>query len=97
MGGNGAGASLQGSEETAGAFGMGFQFSNALSLLFTFLLYTLPILGTWITEAKIVRHKTICIGIAIYGVAYAFTISNALPSALQAGSGIGPFMVAYFC
>lgn len=44
-GGNGAGAPARGSEDTAGALGKGLQFSNAMTLLFKFLAYIIPIFG----------------------------------------------------
>jgi len=44
-GGNGAGATPKGSQETPGAMGKGLSVSSALTLLFSFLAYTLPILG----------------------------------------------------
>lgn len=46
-GGNGAGAPPRGTQETAGALGMGLQASSGLVLLFAFLAYVLPILGGW--------------------------------------------------
>ncbi|KAJ6145747.1 hypothetical protein N7470_009642 [Penicillium chermesinum] len=44
-GGNGAGAPPRGTQETAGALGMGLQASSGLTLLFTFLAYVIPIFG----------------------------------------------------
>ena len=44
-GGNGAGATPKGSQETPGALNYGLNTSSALVLLFTFLAYTLPIFG----------------------------------------------------
>lgn len=48
-GGNGAGAPARGTEDTAGALGKGLQFSNAMTLLFKFLAYIIPIFGGKIT------------------------------------------------
>ena len=64
-GGNGAGATPKGTQETAGALNMGLRTSSALTLLFTFLAYTVPILGGWVADTKLGRYKTICIGVFI--------------------------------
>jgi dipeptide/tripeptide permease len=95
-GGNGAGATPKGSQETAGALGRGLQFANAFTLLFTFLAYVIPIFGAWIADTRLGRYKTIAIGVLICGIAHVVIIFGALPSVLQAGHGIAPFMISYF-
>lgn len=37
---------------------------------FTFLAYALPIFGGWLADAHYGRFKTICIGVAVCGVAH---------------------------
>jgi hypothetical protein len=44
-GGNGAGATPKGSQETPGALNKGLTTSSALVLLFTFLAYCVPVFG----------------------------------------------------
>ena len=95
-GGNGAGAPPRGTEETAGALGRGLQFSSALGLLFTFLAYVIPIFGGWLADTKLGRFQVIMIGTLVAGIAHVIMILGALPSVLQAGHGIGPFMVSFF-
>ncbi|KAI9742910.1 MAG: hypothetical protein M1818_003639 [Claussenomyces sp. TS43310] len=95
-GGNGAGAPPRGTEETAGALGKGLQFSNAFYLLFTFLAYVLPILGAWIADTRLGRYKTIAIGVLICGVAHVILIIGVIPSILQAGNGLVPYLIAFF-
>lgn len=51
-GGNGAGAPARGTEDTAGALGKGLQFSNAMTLLFKFLAYIIPIFGGMLFTAN---------------------------------------------
>lgn len=92
-GGNGAGAPPRGSELNAGALGKGTQIASALVLLFTFLSYTIPLLGGYIADVHLGRYKTICIGIAIAGLGHIIIVIGALPSVLQAGHGIAPFCV----
>ena len=52
-GGNGGGAPPRGTQETAGALGLGLQASSGVTLSFKFLSYTVPILGGWIADTKV--------------------------------------------
>lgn len=54
----------------AGALGMGLQTASALTLLFTFLAYLLPIFGAWIADTKIGRYQAIVLGVLIGGLAH---------------------------
>ncbi|KAK5155212.1 peptide transporter ptr2 [Recurvomyces mirabilis] len=95
-GGPGTGAVPPGTEETAGALGKGEQFSVAFGLVFTFLAYLIPIYGAWVADAQLGRYKVILIGVLICGVAHIIMICGAIPSVLQAGKGIAPFMISLF-
>ncbi|KAF2404766.1 putative MFS peptide transporter [Trichodelitschia bisporula] len=95
-GGNGAGAPPRGSEQPAGALDKGLKFSNAFVLLFKFLAYTLPIYGAWIADTRIGRYPAILIGVLICGVAHIIQIFGALPSVLQKGHGLPPFIISLF-
>lgn len=95
-GGNGAGAPAKGTQNTAGALGKGLQFSNAFALLFSFLAYLIPIFGGWIADTKLGRFKTILLGVFICGISHVIMICGAIPSVLQAGHGIAPFMISLF-
>lgn len=91
-GGNGAGATRKGSQQTAGALGKGEQFSVAIGLLFLFLAYIIPIGGGWIADVKLGRFNTILIGVLICGVSHIIMVCGAIPSVLQAGRGVAPFV-----
>lgn len=54
----------------AGALNMGLQASSALTLLFTFLSYCIPIFGAWIADTKIGRYQAIVWGVLIGGLAH---------------------------
>jgi dipeptide/tripeptide permease len=95
-GGNGAGAPPRGTEETAGALNKGLQFSSAFSLLFTFLAYLIPLFGAWIADTRLGRYKTIALGVFICGIAHIVLIFGAIPSVLQAGHALAPFLIGYF-
>jgi dipeptide/tripeptide permease len=92
-GGNGAGAPPAGTQETAGALGKELAVSSALTLLFQILAYTIPIFGGWIADTKLGRFKTVCIGVAICGVAHVFLVLGTLPSVLQAGNSMALFVI----
>jgi dipeptide/tripeptide permease len=95
-GGNGAGAPPKGTQQTAGALGKGLQFSNAFVLLFTFLAYVIPIFGAWLADTRLGRYKTITLGVFICGVAHVVLIIGAIPSVLQGGNAIAPYLIAFF-
>lgn len=95
LGGNGAGAPPRGTQETAGALGMGLQASSGLVLLFQFLAYIIPIFGGWLADVKIGRYKAIVCGVLIAGLAHIVQIIGAIPSVLQKGKGNSapPFVI----
>jgi hypothetical protein len=95
-GGNGAGAPPVGTQKTAGALGRGVQFAVAIGLLFHFLAYAIPVFGGWVADTKIGRFRTILIGVLICGVSHIIMVCGAIPSVLDAHSGIAPFMISLF-
>lgn len=85
VGGNGAGATPRGTQQTAGALGMGLQASSALTLMFVFLAYVIPMFGGWWADVHVGRYKAITAGVIICGVAHFIQIIGAIPSILQKG------------
>ena len=81
-------------QETAGALGRGVQFAVAIGLVFLFLAYVIPIFGGWLADTKLGRWKIIWIGFLICGVSHIIMICGAIPSVLQGGHGIAPFMIS---
>jgi dipeptide/tripeptide permease len=55
-----------------------------------------PIFGGWLADAKLGQFRTICIGVAICGVAHVIMIISAIPSILQAEHAIGPFALSLY-
>ncbi|KZT59650.1 PTR2-domain-containing protein [Calocera cornea HHB12733] len=96
-GGNGAGAVAKGPEgynESAGALGMGVQAATALTTLFTFLAYTVPIFGGIIADTKWGRFKTICVGTAVGAIAHVLLVIPAIPVVIAGGKALAAFIIA---
>lgn len=66
-----------------------------MSILFTFLSYTIPIFGAWLADAKIGRFKGILLGVLIGGISHVIMIGGAAPSLLKAGKGVAPFLISF--
>ncbi|KAF2844871.1 PTR2-domain-containing protein [Plenodomus tracheiphilus IPT5] len=95
-GGNGTGAVPKSNPNGhAGALNQGLQFASAMSILFTFLSYTIPIFGAWLADAKIGRFKGIVLGVLIGGLAHIIMIGGAAPALLRAGKGLAPFLLSF--
>lgn len=89
-GGNGAGAVAKGSagsEETAGALGMGSVDASALTNLFTFLAYVVPIYGAIVADTKWGRFKTICVGTGVGILSHWLLVIPAIPAIIAKPSG----------
>ncbi|KAI1756171.1 POT family protein [Xylaria castorea] len=95
-GGDGSGA-IDPSEPNshAGALGLGLQAASALTLLFTFLAYVIPIFGAWWADTRIGRYRAIVYGVLIGAVAHGL-VGGAAPALLRAGKGVAPFLVSLF-
>lgn len=96
VGGNGYGAPAQGTQQTAGALGMGTVKANAVSQSFSMLAYTLPLIFGYLADAKTGRFKLICIGVAVFGVAHVIMVGAGAPGLLASGAAKGPFFVSLY-
>ncbi|KAJ4312040.1 peptide transporter ptr2 [Neodidymelliopsis sp. IMI 364377] len=95
-GGNGSGAVPKSNPNGhAGALNQGLQFASAMTILFTFLSYTVPIFGAWLADAKTGRFKGIVLGSLIGGLAHIIMIGGAAPTVLKAGNGVAPFLISF--
>jgi dipeptide/tripeptide permease len=74
---------------------MGLQASSALTLLFSFLAYVIPLFGGWWADVHIGRYKAIMVGVLICGLAHIIQLVGAIPSVLQKGQSHAapPFII----
>ncbi|KAJ7348907.1 PTR2-domain-containing protein [Mycena albidolilacea] len=79
----------------AGALGMGIVAATGLTKTFSFLAYTLPILGGIMADTKWGRFRTICVGTAIGAVAHIILVIAAIPSVIAGGHAVAPFTIAF--
>ncbi|KAL7422570.1 hypothetical protein Q5752_003218 [Cryptotrichosporon argae] len=96
--GNGAGAVASGAEgtnESAGALGLGSVDASALTTLFTFLAYVIPIFGGIIADTRWGRFKTIAVGTAVGFFAHILLVIPAIPSVIAHPNGsLAAFIIA---
>lgn len=97
-GGSGTGAVAPGDaglNESAGALGLGSVDASALTNLFTFLAYVIPIYGGIVADTKWGRFKTICVGTAVGAIAHVLLVIPAIPSVINNPNGsLGAFIVS---
>ncbi|KAL7420460.1 hypothetical protein Q5752_004410 [Cryptotrichosporon argae] len=79
---------------TAGALGLGLGWSTALGTVFTMMAYTTPLIGGILADTRWGKLRTIAIGAALGGIAHALSVYAALPSLLQAGTALAPFLLS---
>jgi POT family proton-dependent oligopeptide transporter len=93
-GGNGAGAPPRGTQQNAGALGLGLQTASAITLLLTFCAYLTPLWGGYISDKSWGRIKTIWYGIWVGAVSHIILIIAALPSVIKGGSALAPTIIS---
>lgn len=95
-GGNGYGAPPKGTQQTAGALGLGTVKATAVSQSFKMLVYCLPVIFGWIADTYTGRFKLICYGVAVFGVAHALMIASGAPSLLASGHSTAPYLISLY-
>ncbi|CAG8960596.1 hypothetical protein HYFRA_00013420 [Hymenoscyphus fraxineus] len=94
--GNGYGAPPAGTEQTAGALGMGTVKATAVSQSFSMLAYSLPLFFAWIADTRTGRFKMVCWGVAVCGVAHVIMVASGAPSLLANGNAKIPFFLSVY-
>jgi dipeptide/tripeptide permease len=96
VGGNGYGAPPRGTQQTAGALGMGTVISTAVSQSFSMLTYALPMVFGWLSDTRTGRWKMICSGIAVVGVAHVLMVAAGSKSLLASGQAQIPYFLSLY-
>lgn len=95
-GGNGYGAPPRGTQETAGALGLGTVKANAVSQSFSMLVYCLPIFFGWLADTRTGRFRLICWGVVVFGVAHVLMCVSAAKPLLADGSAKTPYLLSLY-
>jgi len=95
-GGNGWGAPPKGTQETAGALGLGAVKANAVSQSFSMMVYVLPIFFGWLADTRTGRFKVICYGVLVFGVAHVLMVVSASKPLLADGSAKIPYLLSLY-
>ncbi|OGM45330.1 oligopeptide transporter [Aspergillus bombycis] len=96
VGGNGYGAPPRGTQQTAGALGMGTVKANAVNQSFSMLAYVLPMLFGYLSDAHTGRFKMIFWGVFVFGVAHVLMVGAAAPTLLANGGAKAPFFISLY-
>ena len=96
VGGNGYGAPPQGTQQTAGALGMGTVKANAVNQSFSMLAYVLPMLFGYLADAHTGRFKMIFWGVFVFGVAHVLMVGATAPALLANGGAKAPFFISLY-
>lgn len=95
-GGNGYGAPARGTQQTAGALGLGTVKANAVSQSFSMLVYVLPIFFGWLADTRVGRFKLICYGVLVFGVAHVLMCISAAKPLLENGTATAPYLISLY-
>jgi dipeptide/tripeptide permease len=95
-GGNGYGAPKVGTQDTAGALGLGPSAATAVSQSFSMLVYSFPVFWGWLADSKTGRYSIICWGVAICGISHVLMVSAGAPTLLQSHKAVVPFMLSVY-
>lgn len=96
LGGNGYGAPPVGTQQTAGALGMGTVVANAVTQSFSMLAYALPLFFGWLADAKTGRFKLICWGVLVFGVAHVLMVAAGSKDLLASGKAQAPYFLSVY-
>lgn len=92
-GGNGAGAPPKGTQESAGALGLGVENYNIISNTCGFVQILLIPLYTWLADCKIGRFNTLLLFIFVSCTYSSLYLVSSIPSVLRAGHAVVSFVL----
>ncbi|BCS21461.1 putative MFS peptide transporter [Aspergillus puulaauensis] len=95
-GGNGYGAPARGTQQTAGALGMGTVKANAVNQSFSMLAYALPMFFGYFSDAFTGRFRMICWGVLVFGAAHILMVGAGAPTLLANGGAKAPYFISLY-
>ncbi|KAI1182865.1 major facilitator superfamily transporter peptide [Nemania serpens] len=95
-GGNGYGAPPVGTQQTAGALGLGTVTANAVTQSFNFLAYALPLVFGYFADTKFGRFKIICYGVGVFGIAHVLMVAAGSKDLLAKGTAKVPYFLSVY-
>ncbi|KAJ8123187.1 hypothetical protein ONZ43_g803 [Nemania bipapillata] len=95
-GGNGYGAPPRGTQQTAGALGLGTVTANAVTQSFNFLAYALPLVFGYFADTKFGRFKIICYGVGVFGIAHVLMVAAGSKDLLANGTAKAPYFLSVY-
>ncbi|KJK65689.1 PTR2 like protein [Aspergillus parasiticus SU-1] len=96
VGGNGYGAPPRGTQQTAGALGMGTVKANAVNQSFSMLAYALPMVFGYLSDAHTGRFRMIYWGVFVFGIAHVLMVGATAPNLLANGGAKAPFFISLY-
>ncbi|KAH8819462.1 peptide transporter-like protein [Xylogone sp. PMI_703] len=96
VGGNGYGAPPRGTQQTAGALGMGTVKATAVSQSFSMLAYALPLIFGYIADTRTGRFKLVCYGVAVFGLAHVLMVAAGAKDLLANGNAKIPYFLSIY-
>lgn len=94
--GNGLGAPKKGTQQTAGALGLGLSKANAVNQSFKMLVYCLPVLFGYLADTRTGRFNMVVYGVAVFGVAHILMLASGAPHLLQNGTAAAPYLISLY-
>ncbi|KAI1841864.1 hypothetical protein JX266_011942 [Neoarthrinium moseri] len=94
--GNGYGAPPAGTQQTAGALGMGTQVANAITQSFSLIAYASPLIFGYIADVKTGRYKMIFWGVLVFGIAHVLMVAAGAKDLLANGNSKIPFFISVY-
>ncbi|RFU23762.1 hypothetical protein B7463_g12576, partial [Scytalidium lignicola] len=94
--GNGWGAPKRGTQQTAGALGMGTVKATAVSQSFSMLAYALPLFFGYIADTKTGRFKLVCYGVGVFGLAHVLMVVAGAKDLLANGNAKIPYFISIY-
>ncbi|KAI6361789.1 hypothetical protein MCOR25_006407 [Pyricularia grisea] len=95
-GGDGWGAPPAGTQQTAGALGMGQSVSTSVTQSVSLLAYGLPLITGWLADTKTGRFNQIWWGVFVMGIGHVILVASGAKDLLANGNAKIPFFIGIY-